>query len=148
MQSLSPIISGIILANLIISYKGFNDLEFFNKLKFNIAAIKNGESYRILSSAFLHVDWSHLGFNMFTLYLFGPQALDGVGFFNFVILYLVCLTTGNLFAFYFHRDNLYYSAVGASGAIMGILYATILMIPEMRLSFIFFQFLYPDMFSE
>ena len=108
MQSLSPIISGIILANLIISYKGFNDLEFFNKLKFNIAAIKNGESYRILSSAFLHVDWSHLGFNMFTLYLFGPQALAGVGFFNFVILYLVCLTTGNLFAFYFHRDNLYY----------------------------------------
>tara|TARA_B100000767_G_C19775809_1_gene542522 strand:+ start:5897 stop:6547 length:651 start_codon:yes stop_codon:yes gene_type:complete len=138
MQSLSPIISGIIIANLIVSLKGFNDLEFFNKFKFNIAAIKNGQYYRIFSSAFLHVDWSHLGFNMFTFYLFGPQALARVGFFNFTILYLLCLTAGNLFAFYFHRDNLYYSAVGASGATMGILYATILMVPEMRLSFIFF----------
>lgn len=138
MQSLSPIILGIILANLIISFRGFNDLGFFNKFKFNIAAIKNGETYRILSSAFLHLDWSHLGFNMFALYLFGPQALAGIGFFNFIILYFSCLTAGNLFAFYFHRENLYYSAVGASGAIMGILYATILMVPEMRLSFIFF----------
>ena len=138
MQSLSPIISGIILINLIVSLKGFNDPLFFNKFKFNIAAIKSRQSYRIFTSAFLHVDWSHLGFNMFTLYLFGPQALAGLGFFNFIILYFSCLTAGNLYAFYFHRENLYYSAVGASGAIMGILYATILMVPEMRLSFIFF----------
>jgi len=138
MQSLSPIILGIILMNLIVSLKGFNDSLFFNKFKFNVAAIKRGQSYRIISSAFLHVDWSHLGFNMFALYLFGPKALVGLGFFNFLILYFSCLTAGNLFAFYFHRENLYYNAVGASGAIMGILYATILMVPEMRLSFIFF----------
>ena len=81
---------------------------------------------------------AHLGFNMFALYLFGGQALAGLGVLNFLILYFSCLIAGNLFALYFHRDNSYYSAVGASGAIMGILYATILMYPEMKLALFIF----------
>lgn len=138
MQSLSPIILTFILANVLVSLKGFKDLYFFNKFKFNTAAVKLGENYRIVSSAFLHVDFAHLGFNMFTLYLFGDQAVAGLGIFNFLILYVACLISGNLFALYFHRNDPYYSAVGASGAIMGVLYATILMYPEMKLMLFIF----------
>ena len=138
MQSLPPLILAILVVNVLFSLKGFKDTFFFNRFKFSIAAVKGGQSYRIVSSAFLHVDVAHLGFNMFALYLFGGQALAGLGFLNFLILYSSCLMAGNLFALYFHRDNPYYSAVGASGAIMGILYATILMYPEMKLALFIF----------
>tara|TARA_B100000767_G_C19774129_1_gene541669 strand:- start:3852 stop:4499 length:648 start_codon:yes stop_codon:yes gene_type:complete len=138
MQSLHPLILLLIVINILISLKGFKDIKFFNQFKFNVAAVKRGQSYRIISSAFLHVDYSHLGFNMFTLYLFGDQALAGLGIINFMILYVASLISGNLFALYFHKDELFYSAVGASGAIMGILYATILMYPEMKLALFIF----------
>ena len=138
MQSLPPLILAILVVNVLFSLKGFKDTFFFNRFKFTIVGVKGGQSYRIVSSAFLHVDMAHLGFNMFALYLFGGQALAGLGFLNFLILYFSCLITGNLFALYFHRDNHYYSAVGASGAIMGILYATILMYPEMKLALFIF----------
>ena len=138
MQSLPPLILAILVVNVLFSLKGFNDTFFFNRFKFSIVGVKGGQSYRIVSSAFLHVDMAHLGFNMFALYLFGGQALAGLGFLNFLILYFSCLITGNLFALYFHRDNHYYSAVGASGAIMGIVYATILMYPEMKLALFIF----------
>ena len=138
MQSLPPLILAILVVNVLFSLKGFKDTFFFNRFKFSIAAVKGSQSYRIVSSAFLHVDMAHLGFNMFALYLFGDQTLAGLGFLNFLILYFSCLIAGNLFALYFHRDNPYYSAVGASGAIMGILYATILMYPEMKLALFIF----------
>ena len=138
MHSLPPLILTILIVNVLFSLKGFKDTLFFNRFKFSIASVKGGQSYRIVSSAFLHVDMAHLGFNMFALYLFGGQALDGLGMLNFLILYFSCLIAGNLFALYFHRDNPYYSAVGASGAIMGILYATILMYPEMKLALFIF----------
>ena len=138
MQSLPPLILAILVVNLLFSLKGFKDTLFFNRFKFSTAAVKGGQSYRIVSSAFLHVDMAHLGFNMFALYLFGGQALAGLGALNFLILYFSCLIAGNLFALYFHRDNPYYSAVGASGAIMGILYSTILMYPEMKLALFIF----------
>ena len=138
MQSLPPLILAILVVNVLFSLKGFKDTFFFNRFKFSIVGVKGGQSYRIVSSAFLHVDMAHLGFNMFALYLFGGQALAGLGFLNFLILYFSCLITGNLFALYFHRDNHYYSAVGASGAIMGILYATILMYPEIKLALFIF----------
>ena len=138
MHSLPPIVLVIIVANILFSVKGFKDSFFFNRFKFNTSAVSRGQSYRIVSSAFLHVDVSHLGFNMFALYLFGGQALAGLGVLNFLILYFSCLVSGNLFALYFHRNNPYYNAVGASGAIMGILYATILMYPEMKLALFIF----------
>ena len=60
----------IIALNVIISLKGFKDISFFEKYKFNIAAIRRGEQLRMLSSGFLHADYNHLIFNMLTLYFF------------------------------------------------------------------------------
>ncbi|QAA81272.1 rhomboid family intramembrane serine protease [Aequorivita sp. H23M31] len=127
----------IIAANVIISMKGFNDLSFFEKYKFNVAGIRRGEQIRMFSSAFLHADFSHLLFNMLTLYFFADVVIDQVGVMYFVIIYVASLLAGNLLAFYFHKDEPHYSAIGASGAVMGILYSAILFYPDMSL-FIFF----------
>ena len=60
----------IIAANILLSLKGFNDFSFFEKYKFNIAGIRRGEQIRFFSSGFLHIDFTHLLFNMLTLYFF------------------------------------------------------------------------------
>ena len=127
----------IIAANVIISMKGFNDIVFFEKYKFNIAGIRRGEHIRMFSSAFLHGDFSHLLFNMLTLYFFSGVVIGQVGVAFFVIIYVVSLLAGNILSYYFHKDEYHYSAVGASGAVMGILYSAILFFPDMGL-YLFF----------
>ena len=127
----------IIAANVIISLKGFNDFSFFEKYKFNIASIRRGEQIRMLTSGFLHVDTTHLLFNMLTLYFFANIVLNALGTVRFLLLYLASLLGGNLLSFYFHKEEYHYSAVGASGAVTGVLYSAILFYPDMSL-FLFF----------
>lgn len=123
----------IIAANLLISLRGFRDYSFFEQYKFNVGALQNGENKRWISSGFLHVDWQHFIFNMFTLYIFASIVINQLGVFNFYLVYIVSLLSGNLFSFYFHKNEPRYSAVGASGAVTGILYAAILLNPGMSL---------------
>ena len=69
----------IIIVNVITSMKGFKDYSFINSYKFQINRILAGEKIRMLTSGFLHVDWTHLGFNMYALYLFGAIVTNGMG---------------------------------------------------------------------
>ncbi|WP_394354228.1 rhomboid family intramembrane serine protease [Winogradskyella costae] len=123
----------IIAANVIMSFKGFDDRIFFEKYKFNVGSIKRGEQIRMLSSGFLHADITHLLFNMFTLYFFADAVVMILGSFKFIVIYFASLIFGNLLSLYFHKDEYWYSAIGASGAVTGVLYAAILLRPDMNL---------------
>ena len=136
MDSIDLVTVGIIAINLLVSIKGFNDVNFFDRYKFSVGAIKAGQKERMFSSGFLHVDFSHLFFNMFTLYFFANPVLQ-LGTFSFVLIYFGSLVFGNLLSFYFHKNEYHYSAVGASGAVTGILYAAILLNPGMKLYMFF-----------
>lgn len=127
----------IIAANVIISYKGFSDFGFFEKYKFNVGAIRRGEQFRVFSSGFLHADNAHLFFNMFSLYFFADVVIGFLGVFSFIIIYVGSLLLGSLLSLYFHKDEYHYSAVGASGAVMGIIYSAILLQPGMSLYMFF-----------
>ncbi|MDP5060541.1 MAG: rhomboid family intramembrane serine protease, partial [Maribacter sp.] len=107
----------IIAANVLVSLKGFNDTTFFERYKFSIGAIKAGQKERMATSGFLHVDISHLLFNMLTLYFFAGVVINWFGTTQFLIIYAVSLIGGSLLALSFHKDEPYYSAVGASGAV-------------------------------
>ncbi|WP_338733642.1 rhomboid family intramembrane serine protease [Mangrovimonas cancribranchiae] len=137
MSNLSFVTLVLIAANAIISFKGFNDYSFFEKYKFNIGGIRRGEQFRMFSSGFLHVDTTHLFFNMFTLYIFADVVINNMSVINFIIIYLGSLLLGNLLSLYFHKDEFHYSAVGASGAVMGIIYSAILLRPDMDLYMFF-----------
>lgn len=137
MQNINLATIVIIAANVIISMKGFNDMAFFEKYKFNIASIRRGEHIRMFSSAFLHADFSHLLFNMLTLYFFAPVVIMSIGVTYFILIYVGSLIVGNLLSFYFHKDEYHYSAIGASGAVMGVLYSAILFFPDMSLYMFF-----------
>ena len=143
MQNIQLVTIIIIAANVIISMKGFNDISFFEKYKFNVGAIRRGEQIRMFSSAFLHADFSHLLFNMLTLYFFANVVIGQVGVTYFVVIYVASLLIGNLLSFYFHKDEPNYSAIGASGAVMGVLYSAILFYPDMGLYLFFIPIAIP-----
>ena len=138
MPAIPPLILLLLLINVLLSFRAFKDGLLFNRLKFNVKAVQLGEQYRLLTAGFIHVDGNHLFFNMFTLFIFGGNVIYGLGELNFILLYFISLVLGNLLALYYHRQNPYYTAVGASGAIMGVVYSCILMFPDMKLAFIFF----------
>jgi len=138
MGSLNIYLLIIIALNGLISFKGFKDRTFFEKFKFNVGAVKAGEQYRNISSGFLHADMAHLFFNMFALYIFGPYVIEYLGANHFVLVYIISLLLGSLLSLYFHKDEPHYSAIGASGAVTGILFSAITMFPEMKL-YLFFS---------
>lgn len=136
----------LILFNIYFSFKGFNDMKFFKKFFFKINDLKKGEYYRLISSGFLHVDNQHLLFNMLTFYFFGDIVLNFLGIFWFYILYIFCLLSGNIFCFFINYQNNNYSAVGASGAVTGILFSAILFYPDLQLALLFFPIPMPGYF--
>ena len=127
----------IIAANALISFKAFEDEYFFRKYEFHIGSIRAGQHIRMFSSAFLHVDIAHLAFNMLTLYFFAPVVISFLGTPSFLMIYLGSLLCGNLLTLQFHKDEYHYRAVGASGAVTGILYSAILLQPGMNLYMFF-----------
>lgn len=127
----------VIVATVLFSYKGFNDYSFFEKYKFQVTRILNGEKFRMFTSGLLHADWIHLIFNMYALYLFGDIVVTYLGTIAFLVIYLGSLLAGSLYSLSYHKNEPYYSAIGASGAVSGIVYASILLFPEMEL-FLFF----------
>ncbi len=127
----------IMAVNVLVSFKGFNDTSFFERYKFGIGAIQSGQKDRMVTSGFLHVDIAHLLMNMVTLFFFADVVIGWFGPVKFVGIYFISLVAGSLLAMFFHKHEPYYSAVGASGAVTGILYAAILLYPDMRLALMF-----------
>lgn len=137
MENVKAVVLLFILANVLVSAKGFNDYVFLDRYKFQVGRALGAEKFRLFTSGFLHVDMMHLLFNMYALYLFGDIVAKILGTDDFVIIYIVSLLAGNLYSLIYHRDEPYYSAVGASGAVSGILYSSILLYPAMEL-YLFF----------
>lgn len=137
MGNLHPAVIAIIVINVLFSIQGFNDFRFFEKYKFNIGGLRRGEQVRMISSAFLHANTQHLFFNMLSLYFFANAVIFKLGVVNFVIIYVASLLIGNLLSYYFHKDEYHYSAVGASGAVSGVIYSSILLRPDASLYMFF-----------
>lgn len=129
--------TALILANVLCSMYGFNNPLFFDRYKFYIGRIRQGEYWRMLTSGFLHADWQHLIFNMLTLYFFADIVSQAIGKTGLLLVYASALYLGSLFSLYFHRKENYYTAVGASGAVMGVLYAAIMFAPTNYIYFFF-----------
>ena len=129
----------LIVANGIFSYNGFRSSIFFNKHIFWVKKVlQNGQFVRILTSGFLHASWGHLIFNMFALYSFSIGVGTVFGFGKYILIYFVSLIAGNLLALFIHRRDPEYRAVGASGAVCGVIFSSILLFPD---SYIYFLFL-------
>ena len=84
-------------------------------------AIREGQTYRLLTGVFLHGGLVHLLFNCYALYVIGAQVENFLGKFKFLVIYLVAGLSGALFSMIFGN----YASVGASGAIFGLMGALV-----------------------
>lgn len=136
MEALGIITLIIILSNLLVSYKGFTDKSFFSGNLFEIDKILIHKEYkRLITSGFLHTGWIHFIFNMVSLYVFSEGLEEYVGSIHYLIIYIASLAGGNLLSLFIHRNHGDYSAVGASGAVCGIIFASIALFPGMEIGF-------------
>ena len=135
---MSTILLIIIAVTAIISFIAFNNQQLFEKYKFNVGAILQKKEYiRLLSAGFLHADLMHLLFNMMTLYFFGPIVVEAFGEIGFLMVYFGSILLGNIFSLYLYKNQPWYSAIGASGGVSGMLFAAIAMIPDLGIMFFF-----------
>lgn len=129
------------LITVISSYQGLQNKVFFDKYAFNIEGVlKYKEYYRLISSGFLHGSWWHLLFNLYALFSFGETLESVIGGTNFMFIYFVSLIGGNVLSLYIHRFDSQYSSIGASGAVCGIIFATIVIFPNMEIGMFLMPF--------
>ena len=127
----------LIVINVIVSYRGFKNPAFFDRYKFEVDKITLNKDYkRLVTSGFLHVNWMHLIFNVFALYFFSQMVEALLGETEFLIIYFGSLIAGNLFSLIVHKKDGYYSVVGASGAVCGLIFACIALAPNSSMTLI------------
>jgi membrane associated rhomboid family serine protease len=87
----------------------------------------------LVTSGFVHADVGHLVFNLITFYSFAFRLENLIGTTRFVALYFSGLLISGIGTVYKHRDDPNYASLGASGAILAVLFASILYFPRQRL---------------
>ncbi|KOS67025.1 Rhomboid protease gluP [Lysinibacillus contaminans] len=116
-----PVVSTLIAANLIIYVltliPGIGTIIRNYGIQVNYFVL-TGEWWRIFSAMFLHAGFMHVLFNMFSLYLFGPELEKIAGKARFATIYLISGIVGNVATYLFNDSS--YASLGASGAIFGI----------------------------
>jgi membrane associated rhomboid family serine protease len=106
----------IIVITSLISIRAFKDSELMSRLIFHPPAVKQGNGYRLFTYGVVHADYTHLIFNMFTLYFFGPNIertfksvlgqTSGSAF--FILLYLSALLVSIIPTYFKKKDNASY----------------------------------------
>lgn len=135
----------IIVITAIISVMAWNNYSLMNRWIMNpYDIVKKGQYYRLITSGFLHADWSHLIFNMISLYFFGGfieqlfgLLFGGKGPLYLIGFYLIAIAVSDLPTLIKHRNDYNYNSLGASGGVSAILFATILFRPLTPISLFF-----------
>jgi len=128
--SLAIITACIIGATVYTSYLGFTRLRFIDDLIFSpVRVLRDRQYQRLLTSGFLHANWPHLLFNMFSLYAFGSVIETKFGPHVLMLIYFASIAGGSILSLLLHRHDETYQALGASGGVCGVIFAAIFMLP-------------------
>ena len=132
----------IIIVTTGVTFLAWNNTELYNKLIFNPYSIVHKKQYqRMFSGALLHADIPHLVVNMFVLYSFGSVIesayVDYIPFGNqmFVALYILSIAAANIKSLLDNKDDVWYNAVGASGAVSAVVFSFVLFEPKAQILF-------------
>ncbi len=127
----------LIIVNVIVSIFALNNKQAYNKMMMNPYAVKNNNEYfRFITSGFIHADFRHLGFNMFTLFFFGDvverqfnYSSNGNGMLLFILFYVAAIVISEIPTFLKHQNNPRYNSLGASGGVSAVVFASIMYTP-------------------
>ena len=124
----------ILTLTIVISVIGLLSRKVLEKAIMRPHVIAQGNDYAtLLSSGFVHADFGHLIFNLITYYSFAFPLDRAIGDLRFEILYFSAMLVGNLGTCIKHRKEPDYASLGASGAILGVLFASIVYFPRQKL---------------
>lgn len=98
------------------------------------------EYWRFITSGFIHADFAHLFFNLFSFYFFGTQLeyifgiiFPGFGGEVFMLFYLMAILVADLPTYFKQRNNPYFNSLGASGAVSAVIFAGIMFFPTEKI---------------
>ncbi|MEY4927061.1 MAG: hypothetical protein RI894_1497 [Bacteroidota bacterium] len=138
----APITVTLVIITGIISFIAFNNRAYYAQAMFSPYQITRDRSYyRFISAGFVHADFTHLMFNMLSLWMIGRSIegwfLEAFGSpLPYVFLYFGGLVASAIPDYFKHRDNPMYRAIGASGAVSGVIFALIFFEPwDVKLGF-------------
>jgi membrane associated rhomboid family serine protease len=95
--------------------------------------VKKSEYWRLLTSGFVHASFGHLALNMLSFCFFAFRLERRIGTPSFLALYLLGMLVGNLGTWFKHRKEPNYASLGASGAVLAVLFAAVVYFPTMRM---------------
>jgi membrane associated rhomboid family serine protease len=135
----------IIIITCIVSFTAFNSDKVFDDLIFYPPAIANqNQYYRFFTCGFIHANFAHLGFNMYSLWIFGQEvetqffgAFGEKGKWLYLLMYISALFFCLLPTYSKNKNNYNYRSLGASGAVSAVVFAFIFLDPLRSLSLIF-----------
>lgn len=135
----APVASVIFAVTLITSLIAFSNDNWLRSLMLHPYSVSRGERvYTVLTSGFIHRDWAHLLFNMFSYYFFAfTLEARYLGHWQFGLLYMASLLLSDLPTVGKHRDDGWYYSLGASGAISAVIFSFILFNPASQMGLIF-----------
>lgn len=87
----------------------------------------------LITSGFMHASLAHLAFNAFTFWSFGRALEAAIGPRRLLALYLIGLLVSNAGTWVRHRAEPEYASLGASGAILAVLFASVVYFPTQSL---------------
>lgn len=127
----------LIIVTVAISLIAWNKPELLQRWMFNPYAVKTRREYhRFLTSGFIHQDYLHLFFNMFTLYFFGniieqtyTYIFGDLGAVLYVVMYIVAIVVADISTYAKHKDHPNYNSLGASGGVAAVVFSAILYDP-------------------
>jgi membrane associated rhomboid family serine protease len=129
----------LIVATVVISLIGFANEHFWRFLALEPYKMTRTHQYHpVITSGFVHGSVGHLFMNMITLFFFGPALEQTVGGEVFLLIYMVSLITGSIYPLIKYREVPDYVAIGASGAISGVLFSYCLFYPLNTIHVYFF----------
>ncbi len=117
----TPITFILLAANVLASFIAFSNPGFLSANLLTTNGVRAGEVQRVLTSGFIHGSGAHLLFNMLTLFFFGPYLEQMLGPMNYLLIYFGSLIGGSAWALVENWKNPNYAALGASGAISGVI---------------------------
>ncbi len=131
----------ILVLTCIVSFTAFSNDKIVQDLIFYPTAITNrNQWYRFVTCGFIHADFMHLAFNMYTFYLFGEmvehrfvEIFGSDGKVLYAVAYFLALIVCLLPTYMQHKNNYHYRSLGASGAVAAVIFIGILLRPDMSL---------------
>ena len=134
----------ILLVTAGVSIFAFQRRDIGERLMFKPTEILRDKQFeRMVSSGLIHADWAHLGWNSLSFYLFGRNIEAVYGPVTLVTVYLTSIIGGSILSLIVHRHDVDYRALGASGGVCGVLFASIFLLPNSSIGFLWFPVAIP-----